>query len=218
MQRIKPSTDHCRLASVANSINKTIFIIDEFADWDLSSNNFHPSFIKVKNNKKRNKIKIKARVFDDLGDDDTLDTRDFFILKVPKKSALKSIKLDKDDNSSYGDNKGGGGWLGVANGGSIPDLNNPTGLIGGHLIGTTEGASEGDEIMDDMEQEFQFGEAIVPGLLPEQISGGKFTFWFQEGNFDSPNDAYVDYTLTFTFRWGSLEMSAKLTVRIVAPG
>jgi len=176
-----------------------MYTIDEFAGGDLSSNNFHPSFIKVKKNKKRNKIKVKARVFNDLGDDDTLDTRDFFTFKVPKKSTLKSIKLDKYDNSSYGDNKGGGGWLAVAEGSSIPDLNDPTGLIGGHLIGTAEGASAGDEILDDLEQEFQFGEAIVPALLPEQISGGKFTFWFQEGNFDSPNEAFVDYTLTFTF-------------------
>ena len=56
-------------------------IIDEFSVGDLSSNNFHPSIIKIK--KKSNKVKIKARVFNDLGDDDTLDTRDFFTFRVP---------------------------------------------------------------------------------------------------------------------------------------
>ena len=172
-------------------------IIDEFSAGDLSSNNFHPSIIKIK--KKSNKVKIKARVFNDLGDDDTLDTRDFFTFRVPKGRELRSIKLNKYDNRSYGDNKGGGGWLAVSKGASIPDLNDPTGLIGGHLIGTAQGASAGDEILDDLEQEFQFGEAVVPALSPGQISGGKFTFWFQEGNFDTPNEAFVDYTFTFKF-------------------
>ena len=96
-----------------------MIIVDEFANGDLSSNNLHPSIIKIKKNKKGNKVRIKARVFNDLGDDDTLDTRDFFTLKVPKKVKLKSIKLNKYDNSSYGDNKGGGGWLAVAKGDSI---------------------------------------------------------------------------------------------------
>lgn len=173
-------------------------LIDEFSTGDLSSNNLHPSIIRVKN-KKNNKIKIKARVFNDLGDDETLDTRDFFTFKVPKKRSLKSVKLNKYDNSSYGDNKGGGGWIGVAKGDSIPDLNDPTGLIGGHLIGVAKGASAGDGILDELEKEFEFGEAVVPALAPGQISGGKFTFWFQEGNFDTPNEAYVDYTLTFKF-------------------
>ena len=50
-----------------------------------------------------------------------------------------------------------------------------------------------------MQQEFKFGEATVPALAPGQINGGKFTFWFQEGNFDTPNEAYVDYTMTFKF-------------------
>ena len=63
-------------------------VIDEFAAGDLSSNNCHPSIINVKKskNKKTQKIKIKARVFNDLGDDDRLDTRDFFTFKVPKKN------------------------------------------------------------------------------------------------------------------------------------
>ena len=174
-------------------------LIDEFSTGDLSSNNLHPSIIRVKKNKKNNKIKIKARVFNDLGDDETLDTRDFFTFKVPKKRSLKSVKLNKYDNSSYGDNKGGGGWIGVAKGDSIPDLNDPTGLIGGHLIGVAKGARAGDGILDELEKEFEFGEAVVPALAPGQISGGKFTFWFQEGNFDTPNEAYVDYTLTFKF-------------------
>lgn len=174
-------------------------LVDEFQTGDLSSNNFHPSFIKVKKKKNKHKIKIKARVYNDLGDDDTLDARDFFTFKVPKNKELKSIKLNKYDNDSYGDNKGGGGWIGVANGDKISDLNDPTSLIAGHLIGVTEGASEGDDILDELEQEFQFGEAVVPALAPGQISGGKFTFWFQEGNFDTPNEAYVDYTLTFKF-------------------
>ena len=129
----------------------------------------------------------------------SLDTRDFFTFRVPKGRELRSIKLNKYDNRSYGDNKGGGGWLAVSKGASIPDLNDPTGLIGGHLIGTAQGASAGDEILDDLEQEFQFGEAVVPALSPGQISGGKFTFWFQEGNFDTPNEAFVDYTFTFKF-------------------
>ena len=176
-----------------------MIIVDEFANGDLSSNNFHPSIIKIKKNKKGNKVRVKARVFNDLGDDDTLDTRDFFTLKVPKKVTLKSIKLNKYDNSSYGDNKGGGGWLAVAKGDSIADLNDPTGLIGGHLIGTAEGASAGDELLDDLEKEFQFGDAVVPALSPGQVSNGNFTFWFQEGNFDSDNKAFVDYTLTFKF-------------------
>lgn len=173
-------------------------LIDEFSTGDLSSNNLHPSIIKVKN-KKNHKIRIKARVFNDLGNDETLDTRDFFTFKVPKKRRLKSIKLNKYNNNSYGDNKGGGGWIGIANGDKISDLNDPTGLIGGRLIGVAKGVSAGDDILDELEQEFQFGEATVPALAPGQISGGKFTFWFQEGNFDSPNEAYVDYTMTFKF-------------------
>ena len=173
-------------------------LIDEFFTGDLSSNNLHPSIIKVKK-KKNGKIRLKARVFNDLGDDDTLDTRDFFTFEVPKNKSLKSIKLNKYDNSSYGDNKGGGGWIGVSSGDCICDLNDPTGLIGGHLIGVAEGASAGDEILDELEQEFQFGEAIVPALTPGQITDGEFTFWFQEGNFDSPNEAFVDYTMTFKF-------------------
>ena len=174
-------------------------LVDEFSTGDLSSNNFHPSFIKIKKKKNKHKIKIKARVYNDLGDDDTLDTRDFFTFKVSKNKELKSIKLNKYDNDSYGDNKGGGGWIGVANGDKIPDLNDPTGLIAGHLIGVAKGAAEGDEILDELEQEFQFGEAVVPALVPGQTSDGEFTFWFQEGNFDTPNEAYVDYTLTFKF-------------------
>ena len=174
-------------------------LIDEFSAGDLSSNNFHPSIIKVKKKKNKHKIKIKARVYNDLGDDDILDTRDFFTIKVSKNKKLKKIKLNKYDNSSYGENKGGGGWIGVANGDSIPDLNDPTGLIGGHLIGVAEGVSAGDNILDAMQQEFKFGEATVPALAPGQINGGKFTFWFQEGNLDTPNEAYVDYTMTFKF-------------------
>ena len=174
-------------------------VIDEFSTGDLSSNNCHPSFIKVKKKKNKHKIKIKARVYNDLGDDDTLDTRDFFTFKVPKNKELKSIKLNKYDNSSYGENIGGGGWIGVAKGDCITDLNDPTGLIGGHLIGVAEGASAGDHILDELEQEFSFGEATVPALAPGQISGGKFTFWFQEGNFDTPNEAFVDFTMTFVF-------------------
>ena len=50
-----------------------------------------------------------------------------------------------------------------------------------------------------MQQEFKFGEATVPALAPGQINGGKFTVWFQEGNFDTSNEAYVDYTMTFKF-------------------
>ena len=91
---------------------------------------------------------------------------------------LKSLKLNKYDNESYGKNKGGGGWLGVAKGDCISDLNDPTGLIGGHLIGVGKGTSAGDQILDDLEQEFQFGEALVPALKPGQISGGKFTYSF----------------------------------------
>ena len=176
-------------------------VIDEFSDGDLSSNNFHPSIINIKKskNKKTQKIKIKARVFNDLGDDDRLDTRDFFTFNVPKKMKLKSLRLNKYDNQSYGKNKGGGGWLGIAKGDYISDLNDPTVLIGGHLIGVAKGASAGDQILDNLEQEFQFGEALVPALKPGQISGGKFTFWFQEGNFDTPNEAFVDYTMTFKF-------------------
>ena len=64
----------------------TVLLIDEFSAGDLSSNNCHPSFIKVKKNK--HKIKIKARVYNDLGDDDTLDIRDFFAFKVPKNKEL----------------------------------------------------------------------------------------------------------------------------------
>ena len=36
----------------------------------------------------------------------------------------------------------------------------------------------------------------------------KFTFWIQEGNFNSPNEAYVDYTLTFKF--GSVSGQGRL--------
>ena len=113
-------------------------VIDEFSTGDLSSNNCHPSFIKVKKKKNKHKIKIKARVYNDLGDDDTLDTRDIFAFKVPKSKEFKSAKLNKCDNNSYGKNKGGGGWIGVAKGDCITDLNDPTGLIGGHLIGVAE--------------------------------------------------------------------------------
>ena len=160
---------------------------------------FSPLNNQSQKKKNKHKIKIKARVYNDLGDDDTLDTRDFFIFKVPKKKKLKKIKLNKYDYNSYGENKGGGGWIGVANGDRIPDLSDPTGLIGGHLIGVAEGASAGDNILDAMQQEFKFGEATVLALAPGQINGGKFTILFQEGNFDTPNEAYVDYTMTFKF-------------------
>ena len=82
------------VAIVLKDINKKMFIIDEFSQGDLSSNNFYPSVIKVKDNEKTQKIVIKGRVFNDLGDDGTLDTRDFFAFRVPKTSTLKSIKLD----------------------------------------------------------------------------------------------------------------------------
>ena len=187
----------------------TMILIDKFSTGDLSSNNLYPSIIKVdKRNNMLNEISIKARVYNDLGDNDTLDTRDFFTFKVPRNKELKSTKFDKYDNSSYGENKGGGGWLGVANGEAIANLNDPTGLVGGHLIGVADGATAGDQILDDLEQEFQFHGAVVPALAPGQISGGKFTFWIQEGNLNSPNEAYVDYTLTFKF--GSVSGQGRL--------
>ena len=178
-----------------------MILIDEFSQGDLSSNNLYPSIIEVsqRNNSLFNEISIVGRVYNDLGDDDTLDTRDFFTFIVPENKELKSIKLDKYDNSSYGENTGGGGWIGVAEGQYISNLNDPTVLIGGHLIGVADGATAGDHILDELEQEFQFHGTVVPALAPGQISGGKFAFWFQEGNFNSPNEAYVDYTLTFKF-------------------
>ena len=178
-----------------------MIFIDEFSSGDLSSNNLYPSIIEVNqsNNSFFNEISIAGRVYNDLGDDDTLDTRDFFTFIVPENKELKSIKLDKYDNSSYGENTGGGGWIGVAEGQYIYNLNDPTALIGGHLIGVADGATAGEHILDELEQEFQFHGMVVPALAPGQISGGKFAFWFQEGNFNSPNEAYVDYTLTFKF-------------------
>ena len=176
-------------------------LVNEFGDGDLSSNNFYPSIIKVKKskNKGRINIKLKARVFNDLGDDPNLDTRDFFTFKVPKNRELVSIKLNKYDNTSYGDNTGGGGWLGIGAGASIADLADPSALIGGNLIGVADGLRPGDELMDDLQKEFSFGEMNVPALEPGAISGGDFTFWFQEGNQGAENLNFVDYSMTFKF-------------------
>ena len=175
--------------------------IDEFKGGDLSSNALYPSRIKIKKskNKKFFKVKLKGRVYNSLGDDPTLDARDLFTFRVPKNRKLKSIKLNKYDNSSYEDNTGGGGWLGVAKGDSISDLNDPGGLIGGHLIGVAKGAKKGDQILDELEKEFDFNEMIVPALRKGAISNGRFTFWFQEGNPAAENSCYVDYTMTFKF-------------------
>ena len=72
----------------------TMILIDKFSTGDLSSNNLYPSIIKVdKRNNMLNEISIKARVYNDLGDNDTLDTRDFSHSKFPETKNLSQPSL-----------------------------------------------------------------------------------------------------------------------------
>ena len=107
--------------------------------------------------------------------------------------------LKKDDNSSYGDNNGGGGWFGIGAGASIADLADPSALIGGNLIGVADGLRQGDELMDDLKKGFSFGDMNVPSLERGSIRDGDFTFLFQEGNQGAENLQFVDYSMTFKF-------------------
>ena len=164
---------------------------------DLSSNPVSPSYIRV--NKKTRKVVVEGRLFNDLGDDSNLDTRDFFLFKIHRNRKIDSITLLEYDNASYGDNKGLGGWFAVSKGYGVSSLDNPDVLIAGALIGVTDGTTVGSNLLDALANPFEFNGLRVKGLQSKRILAGVYTFWIQEGNFDSGNLDFVDYSLEFSF-------------------
>lgn len=128
---------------------------------------------------------------------------EYFTVTVGEGQVISSIVLAEFAHTGF-PTEGGGGFIGIGQGTSLPVLNSfddfpaaTAALFGGALVGVMPGNSPGEEILDDIAAPFEFMGLTIAGF-EGNVTAGTYTFMFKEGLETAGPDAYTDYTLVFT--------------------
>ena len=135
---------------------------------------------------------------------------EYFTIEIPAGYEMTGIRMLEYDQSSYALANpdidlpfGNGGFMGVGPGDTLPVINSPDdfyaaamALDGGALVGVHPGSAEGDDLLDDLAQPFNFYGLIMPGF-GSTLGEGAWTFMLKEGNTDTLTvNAYASWTLS----------------------
>jgi len=170
-------------------------IHDESTDGDLSSDNLSPTSLLFSPGE--NEI-IGTSTFDPLD-------RDFWTFTIQPGTQLSQVIL-QDYNSTAAQQS----WLAVETGGQVSSVTDASNLLGSALIGFANGASQGDDVLDDV------GDALLGGTgFNGPLGAGTYTFWYQETGADT------NYSLNFVVQaipepgtcWLLLVLSSTVSLR-----
>jgi hypothetical protein len=147
-------------------------LYNETASGDLSSDNLTPTALTFSagDNLVRGSMGLSATGFDP----------DFFTFVLRPGQTLNEMRLTQyasNDNLAF---------LAIVRGAQFTTLTDPSGYLGNALIGTGDGRSLGDDILDDLGR-LQYGGIGFNGSLP----AGTYTVWFQE------HESSVNYEFNF---------------------
>lgn len=163
-------TSAIMLAMATSLSAQAAVVYDESISGDLSSDNLNPTSISLSAGDNI----ISGNVIAAPGD------RDFWTVTIANDQSLDAIILDQfvttEDRSFFA----------VEQGPQITAINSAATYLGSALVGAGAGASQGDDILDDLGGAIFGGSGFIGALGP-----GTYTFWFQE------TAAEVDYSLNF---------------------
>jgi len=158
------------LAMACSLSAQAAVVYDESVSGDLSSDNLNPTAIILAAGDNI----ISGSVVAAPGD------RDFWTVTIASGQSLDAIIFDEFNSAEDRS------FFAVEIGNQITALNSAASLLGSALVGAGVGASQGDDILDNLGAA-PFGGAGFTGSL----GPGTYTFWFQE------TAASVDYSLNF---------------------
>ncbi len=170
-------------------------IFDESIDGDMSDDHTAPEDLGTL-------VLGDSSIIGSLGNIMKGGDRDFWKFEIGFEHELSEIII-----TQYASNfipLGNGGFFGVENAASITSVaftqSTANNLKGAALIGLSPGSQPGDNVLDDLAEDFVFPPLgiTVTGFSPARLGEGVYSFWFQEGDPVAAADASVNYSLTFS--------------------